>query len=1613
MKKYKKIFIICLLLGLNNNISYAEDILQAPVPTLDKLHSENDVIPDTNPPVVYPDSAYSITQGTEDDYNFTTQAYDSSGNLTTQYYKIDLNLKDISPEGLTWEEVSSSGVNTVDVTLPNNETRHFHFTYKTPEDYTLDASHVGLIIKKEDDIYNMNYIKNNAYFRNNLNLEHVTGNFMGNYGYGGLSNYGTIDYLISNFIANNKSNDGAGVYNSGTLRHIVGDFIGNYTEDNPYGRGCNGGGIYNDNGFIGHIVSDFIANHSSSSGGGIYNQSGTIESINGNFIGNYSYDLGLQGDNGLAHGGAIYNGGGTIEQIKATFIGNYSESDSSSRISYSRGGAISNDGQINIINSSFYNNYAKAQTDAKGGAIYTYKNMNVSADNGVSTFQGNYTDTNGVIDDNAIFVDNTKLTLEAKNNGQIYLYDNIRGTTNANITLTGDATGTINLFNDIHDANVSVDTVNVNMANDNIHNYNFNNLKSDASANYTIDVSLAGNGNSDTITSNVTTDENYSMSVVTLNGLNLINTTDDNIKDSYIIQILNTTNNNLQLALGENLKNSNVILDSFEGKTISDEITNIVNWNDKFETYKESISIVGEVILTTTDTVNDSIGINLTGKEITKTERVSLGDTLALLNQLQTEEDRHFNFDTAQDKYNVTEDLGQTSAGTLNINGVAENGNRSEINLNGHSGFELANNSTLNLNNTKLTGNETLINVSNPDAVVNLQNSHIDGNISSSTEYGLNISGNQNDTTVINGNAGRANATLSGSNLEFNSDTFKDASLNTRSGTVNFQNENISDYNIGKLTSSSTTNYKFDIDLSGETASADKLIVGNGSSGTVTVSAIDFINGAVPDKEFIVQLIDSDSNAIQLALNSEISGQNIELGTVSKTVYDTITPTVKWNDVFNYYSQKGINYGNIGLATTETANDSLALTVTNTVWEDKTYQGSMGDTLALVNQLETKEDRNFNFETSEDVYEVSSDLGATSKGTLNINGVSSETGRSTLNANSLALFVLDNETKLNLNNVKITNANNVVSGTNKDAVVNINNSEISNNTNGITTAGSVNISGNSVIENNGNGINVTSDTSVITLTGGIDGEITLRDKLTGVAGAKLNINKGTVNFEKKVSALDVMMEQANVNVASDDLFDGNNMTVNSASNLNMANNTVGTMHLNNLTLNDNLNMSVDVDLANKSMDRLTADSYNLGDNNVHVSNMNLLTSTDRYKTDILFADEGLRNNVTTSISEVAYSPIYKYDVAYEKDTGNFTFTRPGVTPPTPDNPNPEGGNNYDSYNPAVMASPVSSQLGGYMAMLDTYNNAFTHMDMYMLKPSTIRLAEQKANRYALTETLGVEYNSNEMNSKGMWYRPYASYDSVGLKNGPDVDNFSYGTFIGGDTEMFKTKHGFWGVVSPYIAYQGAHQSYSGNSIYQNGGTLGATATFYKGNFFTGLTAGVGMNISEASTMYGNENFPMLMAGIANKTGYNFEFKDGRYIVQPNLMLSYTFVNAFDYTNGAGVKINSDPLHALQIAPNVRFIMNTKNGWQPYAAFGMHWNIMDETNVTANTTSLPELSIKPYFSYGLGIQRVYKDRFTAYAQIMLRNGGRNGIAASFGGRYMLGKESGSEKQQNSL
>jgi len=177
-----------------------------------------------------------------------------------------------------------------------------------------------------------------------------------------------------------------------------------------------------------------------------------------------------------------------------------------------------------------------------------------------------------------------------------------------------------------------------------------------------------------------------------------------------------------------------------------------------------------------------------------------------------------------------------------------------------------------------------------------------------------------------------------------------------------------------------------------------------------------------------------------------------------------------------------------------------------------------------------------------------------------------------------------------------------------------------------------------------------------------------------------------------------------------------------------------------------------------------------------------------------------------------------------------------------------------------------------------------------------------------------------------------------------------------------------------------------------------TETLYKGNFFSALTANVGANAGESYNTYGVDNFTMLTAGLASKTGYNFEVDKGKFIIQPSMLMSYTFANTFDYTNAAGVSITSDPINAFQLAPGVKFIANMNNGWQPYVGVSMVWNIMDQSRFYANNVALPSMSVKPYVEYGIGVQRHWGDRLTGFAQAMITNGGRNGVNLQLGFRW---------------
>ena len=555
-----------------------------------------------------------------------------------------------------------------------------------------------------------------------------------------------------------------------------------------------------------------------------------------------------------------------------------------------------------------------------------------------------------------------------------------------------------------------------------------------------------------------------------------------------------------------------------------------------------------------------------------------------------------------------------------------------------------------------------------------------------------------------------------------------------------------------------------------------------------------------------------------------------------------------------------------------------------------------------------------------------------------------------------------------------------------------------------------------------NGYSASSETTVKNEETGKDEIVKVKDvdparpytvKLTGDNTSTIQINNDIEAFNDDGSKGSANIEHSNVNLhlaARDNVLDNSNLTLNSGS-FNMINNQAGVSALNTFTLSGDVNMMVDVDLANSTMDRITAQNYGEHTGNINVTGMNLLSDAPEgvNTTDIYFAEQGLKDHVTNGAGALpdskwqttAYTPIYKYNVTYDnrEDAGYFLFTRGqggssgGST----------GGNPSDIFNPGILASPVAAQAGAYAAQNAAFTYAFTHPDTFMPLPSVDRFALRHANQYALSSYDSLSMQMNDLQEKGIWVRPYTSFESIPLDNGPDVDTITYGTMIGGDSKFKELKNGWGTVFTGYIGYNGSSQHYDGVSTYQNGGLIGATQSFYKGSFFTALTASVGASAGESHNMYGKDDFTMLMAGIASKSGYNIEFKNGKFIIQPSLLLSYSFINTFDYTTASGVHMDSDPMHAIQINPNVKFIGNLKNGWQPYASVGMVWNLLDGTNVRADNVRLPEMSIKPYVEYGVGIQKRWQDKYTGYVQAMVRNGGRNGVALTAGFRWALGQD----------
>lgn len=1434
-----------------------------------------------------------------------------------------------------------------------------------------------------------NYAQGGAIYNENNKIGDIKGNFTSNYA---KSTNDTSDSY--------NATGGGAIYNRGSINSITGSFKENYAQGNY----AFGGAIYNKYNQIGDITGEFkdnyaIATGNYAMGGALYGTSARFGNITGNFTGNYAKDtstsssyygtvggaISMINGNGIgnitgdftknyalsgnyAQGGAIfiqYSSGG-MGNLKGNFIQNYAkDTNTTGSSSYATAGGaayLNGAGGMQNMTAYFEKNYVMSGNYAQGGALYmgngtSVNEMNANfVDNYVSSSNTNVTsDYYNVTAGGALVLREggrvTKLVGSFQNN---YVKSENKGYGGAVYTCNGGTIGEMegSFYNNYVEAK-----------NDGYGGAFFggssgtlNKITGDFVQNY---VKSNNNGYGGAIAAY------QSGTLGEMNGnfyQNYVDVTNDGYGGAIYIQYAGASFNKMNGAFTENyVKSGNngyggAIYASYASPTSDSTINFARNY-----VQAKNNAYGGAVYIAYGGGYNNLTGLFLENYAYSENASAyggalyaELGGNLTNLNAIFKD-----NYVSAHDSaYGgaLYLDNNATIIGGafLNNHADSETGDSKggAIYFNGQYGAPLyisSKESDVVFSGNKANNESNAIHNRGGNIYMNAGKNKIVINDKITGENFTDSSSNEHVAT-ININDSSANSELSNGIVEINN-TVSGNTVNINGGVVKLGSatvDNVKSY--GDFSSDVNVNLK-----GGELNTVDNEVrdyhVGTFKGGSTDESGVVAEGGTLAiDMQLSGSAPKADRYNVSIA-DGKISFSEIRLDRIPD-----IAESAKV-EIFKGTNLDGLTMNDYKVFTSNRAVEFTQSTTDKGYLEYVSKEG----TFNLKDAVDyDKGNRQYDMATNESVKTNLNDMmGDKSSLTINGNGnvVKGNGFKGITVHNGQILYVndtkmtgfdgdvLDNKGTVYVNAKKdIVVFDDKISG--NDGVININGTDKDN----VTSSGTVVI--NNAVSNNTVNMN--------------DGTLVLNSKTESGAITKADLSNSNLNFN------------------------GGNVAIKAAGD---------TVNLGNLKLNNNMNVSVDTDFK-KGISAISADNVDINDNKIIIANVNMVNKPTEKKYTFELVDNNASQDVKDKLtSAIEYkgtkeikTDIYKYTVSYDDTKSLLSVALPG------------GGKSYHDYNPSIFAAPVAAQLGGYLTMLNSYDEAFQNMDMYMLMPREVRQAMKFKNKLA-TANSNIVYDPTitRGENKAGWFRPYATFENVHLKNGPRVSNVAYGTFVGTDSELKDLGHGWEGMWNAYVGYNGSHQAYNGISIYQNGGTLGASYVAYKGNFFTGLTVNVGANAAEASTNFGTDNFSMLMAGVASKSGYNIEFFKGKFIVQPSYMMSYSFVNTFDYTNAAGVRMDSDALHAIQIEPGIKFIANLKHGWQPYMGVSMVWNIMDKTRFMANDISLPDLSIRPFVKYGVGIRKLWGESFTGLVQAYLTNGGRNGIGLQIGGRWLLGKK----------
>jgi len=1456
----------------------------------------------------------------------------------------------------------------------------------------------------------------------NLTFANNTANNNGGAIYSTNSTLGISDTIFSNnsISANNINTlaeayvEGGAIYNdnhsnpTNTMNISLGTFTNNSLTSIADGTDSNsqatnyGGAIYNEMSNFNISNSTFTGNNTYSEvknagnatavGGAFFNGSDDVTTTdstisNSNFNQNHVYSI-SSGENGNAYsqGGAIFNFDGNITATNTNFTSNYaySESKSDGKKAGSYGGAFDNEGIIGkstFTNTDFSKNYTEAKTsgigssaEAYGGAIFNYYHAAEATPTiSNSTFSENYAkaESRGANSTSGAFggaIVNFNSNLNILNST---FKDNYVSATSSGSGGTTEAWGGAICNYDADNLSITNSTFSNNSAINGLGGaiYNYGNLYliadggttsfsgntdgSGSNAIYTVDsgsVNLnAGNGGyikfDDAINSNDSSNElNINTSTSTLRDGNIIF---NNKISNYTVTLSGGT-----FTLGEyqNNKCSGSYFDNCT-LTLNSGILNCANGNIDSNSLNSLTSSSNTGLL-----FDANLNTNTYDKFIVS-ETVTGGLTLKGINILADSDGT----DKILTLFNKAINTTGITAYTNNFKYTADSSTTGAITLRqvGAGGLKVA-----------------VDDSSDTRSFSNITSESVNSNLGTMNGKNLTILGNQYN---INGNSHSGMIITSTQTLNINN-----VGTPTNAGFNNFTAA--TGPNSGAINNSGTTN------ITTSTFTANKASGSNGgavyNSGSLNVS----------DSYFGIPVSGTGNSANNggaiynngIADTTNSTFQNNTATTNGGAVYNSGTISAL-NETFqnNSANNGGAIYNNGNTTITGgTFSNNTALNNGGAIYNDTNgtvyLKASDGNILFSGNTANNSSNAIYNKST---VY-----LNTDTNHSITFNdAITSSSNSNAINVNSSAVPSLINGT-VNFNNSVTNSGLNISNGT-----VNFGNNVSLANDKLIVSGGTVNFTNQHLSTNND--VNFSSGTMNFNMTPYSSSSI--NDKIIGSSSSTININtnssdekeEGTFHINNQITGgTKINIYEGNVHIGNESYINGDDLTFYGCT-VNTQNNIIGTLALGTLSFQEVCDhfWSLDVDLAKALADKITATSIigTKGTDYLTINNIKLLSGTNSTNKSVNIADATTKDYIKSNISSV-HGNLYKYGVSYDSSLGNLNFTRTG----------------FDSN---IIAGGVA-QTEAFILQTSADRQVFNDIENFMAFPLAQRessiccaLSEGKATGSSCPISGNGTFSpiyACDLN-KGVWMKTFTSFQSVPLRNGPDVSTIEYGTLIGGDTPLKYIKHGIVGNTMGYVGYLGSNQNYDNVGISQNGVIIGLAQNLIKGNNFLTLMANAGGITGIANTQFGHDNFSSILAGAAMKCGHNFEFKKGEYIIQPNFMAAYTYTYTPAYNTTSGYRMTTKPLNGTQIAPGFRLIKNLKNNnGQVYFIGSFVYNILDNTRFSANNLILPELAISPYVEYGVGYQKVWKERFNGFFQAVMRGGGINGIGLQFGLRWAI-------------